>query len=413
MLIDKILSKVIESDSLQKEALNEFEKLGFPTVKNEEWKYTNLLKWTKEDYTLKANEVALTDHSQFIIHDSYNLIVLVNGIYQEDLSNIKEDINVISLSKALKTNEIAKANFSKAASFKNDAMAAVNTAMVEDGLFIHVKKSQIIEHTTHIMNLSTSGNALFSNPRTLVVLEENAEARFVETHHNVSEAKVWNNCITEIIQEKSSQITWTKIQNDKIEDTAIVDSTFVQQQKHSVSNFYTFSIGNQLTRNNLNFRLNDEHVESNLSGVTLIGDNQHVDHHTFVDHAFANCVSNEDYKGIFTGKSKGVFNGKVLVRIDAQKTNAYQNNANILLSETASVDTKPQLEIFADDVKCSHGCTVGHQNEEALFYMKQRGLSANQAQGILNLAFVGQITDSIKTESLKNYILQIIQNKLS
>jgi Fe-S cluster assembly protein SufD len=159
--------------------------------------------------------------------------------------------------------------------------------------------------------------------------------------------------------------------------------------------------------------LDDEFIEANLSAATLITDQQHADQHTFIDHANPNCVSNENYKGIYDGSSKGVFNGKVLVRVDAQKTNAYQNNANVILSETASVDTKPQLEIFADDVKCSHGCTVGHQDDEALFYMRQRGLSRAQAQGILNLAFTGEITDKLRNETVKTYILNLIEEKLN
>lgn len=413
MLKEKIITQIGTTTSLQEDALNHFNSLGFPTVKNEEWKYTNLLKWTKEDFDLQADEIHLPDYSSYLIEESYNLVVLINGVFQPTLSKIDSDIKVLSLEKALASEKIAKEHFSKLVDYSKDGLAALNTAVAEDGLFIHVSKSTTVENTVHILNLTHSSNALMSHPRILAVVEENAEARFVETHYSLGKEKTWNNIISEIYLKKSARLMWTKIQNDRLEDNVTVDNTFIHQEKDSTSNVYTFSLGGEMVRNNLNFRLDDEHIEANLSAATIINHDQHVDHHTFIDHAFPNCESNENYKGVFDGNAKGVFNGKVIVRKDAQKTNAYQNNANVLLSDAASVDTKPQLEIFADDVKCSHGCTVGHQDDEALFYMRQRGLSRSQAQGILNLAFVGEITDSIKVDCLKNYVLELIANKLN
>lgn len=413
MLKDTLLENIKGDTVLKKQAKQVFEDLGFPTVKNEEWKYTNLLKWTKSEFNVQDSIFKIENIEEYIIDDSFDRIVLVNGLIDKSLTKVSDVVEVRSLKSALIDNEIAQNHYGQYVDFSKESMYALNTAISNDGLFIHVAKSKVSETPIQIIHLSTAKENVFNHPRILTVVEENAQIDIIESFNSVSNDLVWNNAISEIYVAKNAILNWTKIQNDKTVDTALVDSTFIHQEKDSVSNVFTFSLGGKLTRNNLNFRLNDEHIEANLSAATLINEEQHVDHHTFVDHAFPNCESNENYKGIYDGKSKGVFNGKVLVRLDAQKTNAYQNNANVILSDQASVDTKPQLEIFADDVKCSHGCTVGHQEDEALFYMRQRGLSLAQAQGILNLAFVGEITDKLKNEKVKEYIVKLIEDKLN
>ena len=413
MLKETLIENIKGGTKLKEEAKSVFENLGFPTTKNEEWKYTNLLKWTKRDFSFPISASQLDDVHQYVIDESFDLIVLENGKLRADLSKITQEIIVKPLKQALYADSIAQKHYGKYVDFSNDAMYALNTAMADDGLFIHVETRKVIEKPIQILNITTTNENAFTNPRNLVVIEEGAEVQFIESHYSGTDQLVWNNVISEIVLAKTAHFDWIKIQNDKIEDTALIDSTFIFQEANTVSNVFTFTLGGKLVRNNLNFNLDDEFIEANLSAATLITDKQHADQHTFIDHAYPNCVSNENYKGIYDGSSKGVFNGKVLVRVDAQKTNAYQNNANVILSEKASVDTKPQLEIFADDVKCSHGCTVGHQDDEALFYMRQRGLSRAQAQGILNLAFTGEITDKLRNETVKTYILNLIEEKLN
>ena len=219
------------------------------------------------------------------------------------------------------------------------------------------------------------------------------------------------NSVTEIFAEKRAVVDYYKIQNDNLEAN-LIDNTFVAQKQDSVVSVNTFSFGGNLTRNNLNFYHGGERIVSNLNGITIIGNSQHVDHYTLVQHATPNCESHQDYKGIFSDKSVGVFNGKIFVEKEAQKTNAFQKSNNILLSDKATINAKPQLEIFADDVKCSHGCTIGQLDETAMFYMQQRGIPKQEAKALLMYAFSNAVIESIKIPELKQRINKIIATKL-
>ncbi|MBP6425166.1 MAG: Fe-S cluster assembly protein SufD, partial [Flavobacterium sp.] len=219
------------------------------------------------------------------------------------------------------------------------------------------------------------------------------------------------NSVTEIFAQKRAIVDYYKIQNDELEAN-LIDNTYVSQKQESHVSVQTFSFGGNLTRNNLNFYHFGERLTSTLNAITIIGDKQHVDHYTLVHHAAPNCESFQDYKGIFSDRSTGVFNGKVYVEKEAQKTNAFQKSNNILLSDKATINAKPQLEIFADDVKCSHGCTVGQLDETALFYMQQRGIPKKEAKALLMYAFSNAVIESIKIPELKNRITTIIANKL-
>ena len=217
--------------------------------------------------------------------------------------------------------------------------------------------------------------------------------------------------VTEIFTNKRAIVDYYKLQNDK-DNASLIDNTFIKQKQQSVARVHTFSFGGKLTRNNLNFYQNGEHIDSTLKGVTIIGNKQHVDHNTLVHHIEPNCESHQDYKGIFDDHSTGVFNGKVVVDKEAQKTNAFQANNNILLSDKASINTKPQLEIFADDVKCSHGCTIGQLDESALFYMRSRGIPEKEARALLMYAFGNDVLQSVKIPELKQRVTKIIAQKL-
>jgi Fe-S cluster assembly protein SufD len=248
-------------------------------------------------------------------------------------------------------------------------------------------------------------------PRNLVVVEENSHVQIIERHQNLTQNPVLTNSVTEIFAEKRAIVDYYKIQNDNA-NASLIDNTFIKQDRESLASVHTFSFGGKLTRNNLNFYQEGERMDSTLKGITIIGDKQHVDHNTLVHHIEPNCESHQDYKGIFSDKATGVFNGKVVVEKEAQKTNAFQANNNILLSDKASINTKPQLEIFADDVKCSHGCTIGQLDESAMFYMRSRGIPEKEAKALLMFAFTNNVLESVKIPELKQRITKIIADKL-
>jgi Fe-S cluster assembly protein SufD len=248
-------------------------------------------------------------------------------------------------------------------------------------------------------------------PRNLIIVEENAHVQIIERHQSLNENEVLTNSVTEIFLEKRANVDYYKIQNDT-QNASLIDSTFIQQQRESICSVHTFSFGGKLTRNNLSFKQLGEHCDSILNGVTMIEDKQHVDHNTLVHHIAENCESHQDYKGVFDDSSTGVFNGKVYVEKQAQKLDAFQKNNNILISNKATINAKPQLEIFADDVKCSHGCTIGQLDQDALFYLRSRGIANKEARALLMYAFANTVLESDKIPELKERINKLIANKI-
>ena len=295
---------------------------------------------------------------------------------------------------------------------KDESLTSLNTAFANEGAYIHVPKSKVVDKPIEIMYFSTGSEAaLLVQPRNLVVVQENAHVQIIERHQSLNDNATLTNSVTEIFAEKRAVVDYYKIQNDNLAAN-LIDNTFVSQKTNSVVSVNTFAFGGNLTRNNLNFYHFGEHIVSNLNGITIIGESQHVDHYTLVQHATPNCESHQDYKGIFTDKAVGVFNGKIFVEKEAQKTNAFQKSNNILLSNKATINAKPQLEIFADDVKCSHGCTIGQLDETAMFYMQQRGIPKKEAKALLMYAFSNAVIESIKIPELKQRITKIIATKL-
>ncbi|RZJ57923.1 MAG: Fe-S cluster assembly protein SufD, partial [Flavobacterium sp.] len=263
-----------------------------------------------------------------------------------------------------------------------------------------------------IVYLSTGNeSAMMVQPRNLIVVGKNAQVQIIERHQSLNSNPVLTNSVTEIFVQERAMADYYKIQNDVL-TANLIDNTFIAQKKESTASVHTFSFGGNITRNNLNFYHQGEHIESILKGITIIGDKQLVDHYTLVQHAEPNCHSHQNYKGIFDGNSTGVFNGKIYVEREAQKTDAFQQNNNILLSEKSTINAKPQLEIFADDVKCSHGCTIGQLDESAMFYMQSRGIPKKEAKALLMYAFSNEVIGSIKIPELKNRITKIIAMKL-
>ena len=405
-------------NELRSEAIKNFEISGFPSKKNEAWKYTSLKGLLNRDYSLfpeSEQSIEYKDVQPYFIHeiDSYK-IVFIDGKYASHLSQTTHDeIDVCLMSAALtqsKYQPVIENYFNKIAS--TDGLNALNTAFCSEGAYIHIKKNKVSKRPIQIIHLSTGKElALLLQPRNLIVVDENAHVQVIERHQSLTENPTLTNSVTEIFAAKRAYIDYYKIQNDKAE-ASLIDNTFIDQQQESNVAVHTFSLGGKLTRNNLNFYQNGQHIDSTLKGVTIIGQKQHVDHNTLVHHIAPNCESHQDYKGIFSESAIGVFNGKVVVEKEAQKTNAFQANNNLLVNDKATINTKPQLEIFADDVKCSHGCTIGQLDENAMFYLQTRGIPLIEAKGLLMYAFANNVLDSVKIPQLKKRINKLIAKKL-
>ena len=403
---------------IRSEAIKQFESIGFPNKKLENWKYTSLKNLLNTDYTVLPeinNVLEFKNIKKYLIDDidSYK-IIFVDGKYCSHLSETThEGMDICILSAALTQSkyELIIENYFNKIALK-DGITSLNTAFSNEGAFIHIPKNKFVEKPIQIIHFSTGNEAsLMFQPRNMIVVDENSQVQIIERHQSLSENKVFTNSVTEIYADKKSIIDYYKIQNDNLQ-ASLIDNTYVNQQRNSSFSMHTFSFGNELVRNNLNISQNDEFIETTIKGVTIIGNKQHVDHNTLIQHNKPNCNSHQDYKGIYDNKSTGVFNGKIIVNKQAQKTNAFQSNNNILLSDKATINAKPQLEIYADDVKCSHGCTVGQLDKNALFYLKSRGIPEKEATALLMYGFANNILRSVKIPEIKNRINHIIANKL-
>ncbi|HEX4849908.1 MAG TPA: Fe-S cluster assembly protein SufD, partial [Puia sp.] len=309
-------------------------------------------------------------------------------------------------------NEIISKHLGHSGHYLKDGINALNTAFVQAAAFIHLRKNKTLEQPIYIYHfLDTNNGNTFSQPRSLVHLDENSSVKVVEAFFTLGTGESFTNQVMEIVVEKDARLEYYKIQNDS-GDSSQVSTTHIRQLGKSYTHTVVISLNGNIIRNNLNVIFEADHCESHLYGLYCLRGQTHVDNHTVVDNVQPHCFSNELYKGIVDGKATGVFNGKIFVRKDAQKTNAYQSNKNILLSDTATVNAKPQLEIFADDVKCSHGCTVGSLDEEALFYLRSRGLSNVQARSLLLQAFAMDILENIHLEAIRSHVSSLITQRL-
>lgn len=404
---------------VRSEAIKVFENKGFPSKKEEAWKYTSLNSLQKVDFSIFPkweNTLEYKDVRKYFLHeiDSYK-IVFVDGIYSSYLSETTHDgVDVCLMSSAMNKSEyqpVIDVYFNKVAA-KDDSLTALNTAFTREGAYIRIPRNKVAKKPIEILHFSTgTESALMVQPRNLIIAEENAELQVIERHQSLTSNEVFTNCVTEIFAEKNSNVDYYKVQNDA-PTASLIDNTYISQKNGSIVNVHTFSFGGKLTRNNLNFYQEGERINSTLKGVTILGEKQHVDHHTLVHHQQPNCESHQDYKGIFGENSNGVFNGKIIVDKIAQKTDAFQQNNNILISDRATINSKPQLEIFADDVKCSHGCTIGQLDKDALFYLQSRGIPKKEAQALLMYAFANNVLESVRIPELKARINKLIAMKL-
>ena len=400
-------------------AFERFEKKGFPTKKNENWKYTSLKKILNKNYTLfNKHEVSLDlkDVKHLFVPgiESYKL-VFIDGVYSSFLSQTThEGMDICVMSSALHKPKykMVMDNYFDTLASEAGALSDLNTAFATEGAYINIPKGTVVPKPIQILNFTTGKNPdLLIQPRNLVIVGENAHVQIIERHHSIGGQDNFTNSVTEIFANKRAIVDYYKIQNDVL-DANLIDSTYVSQKRDSICSVHTYSFGGNMTRNNLSFKHEGEHVTSNLNGLSIIDGKQHVDNHTTMHHRYPNCDSNEWYKGLYDGKSTGVFNGKVIVDQLAQQTNAFQQNDSILLSDSADINAKPQLEIFADDVKCSHGCTIGQLDQSALFYMQSRGIPKKEAQALLMYAFTADVMKDVKIPALKTLITGLIADKL-
>ncbi|HXB96080.1 MAG TPA: Fe-S cluster assembly protein SufD [Puia sp.] len=412
----------------RRQAFEKFRESGFPSIRNEDWKYTNITRWLRESYAMQGlpeepsgNTLSVAGMSvsrgmwkkgKIPDLDCYTLF-LHNGVWVRELGDedLPPGIEVLKVSQARK--DPALSAWFERADEKDRYFTALNTALFSDGLFIRVKAGTVPDKPLHIIHDFTSGRNLMVQPRHVWVVGENAELSVIETVVSDSgDAGIWINSLTEINLNRDARLDHVLIQTASA-GARVVNHTTVRQKKQSLYNSYTFTLpGADLVRNDLQARLEEDHTETHLYGLYLTAGSQLVDNHTLVDHQKPSCFSNELYKGVLLEQSTGVFNGKVYVHRDAQKTNAFQQNNNLVIGRKATIDSKPELEIFADDVKCSHGSTVGQFSEDALFYLRARGIGEATAKALLITAFAFDVTEKLKIGAVAAYINQLISHHI-
>jgi Fe-S cluster assembly protein SufD len=430
-----------ESSDLRKARQSAFERFresGFPTIKNEDWKYTNIARLLKEEYAVGGlpggpggvlgdaeqggrdaavrvvaeNVRAAAERTRIAELDAY-IVLLVNGVWQkEDGGELPKGVELLTVAEA-RQDPALSVYFERQTDGKERYFAALNTALFSDGLFIRVDAGALPAKPLHIIHVFTADHNLLVQPRHVWVVNRQAELKVIESVVTAGgNAKIWVNSLTEIIVHTDAKVDHTVVQTPG-EGTRLVQHTTVRQKRQSLYNNYNFTFpGADLVRNDLQIRLEEDHTETHLYGLYLAAGQQLVDNHTLVDHQKPACYSNELYKGVLLEQSTGVFNGKVYVHRDAQKTNAFQQNNNLVISKKATIDSKPELEIFADDVKCSHGSTVGQFSEEALFYLRARGISEDTAKGLLINAFAFDVTEKIKDPAVEAHVNQLISQHI-
>jgi Fe-S cluster assembly protein SufD len=406
--------KVTATHIVRQQAFQTFEQLGIPSSKNERYKYTNLNPLFGKGFEpiVKPIKPTIAKLQTFPFIKS-NRLVFIDGLYSEQYSHIiDKNIEISNLQQEFKKgNETVAQYFSTIANYDNESLVALNTAFANDGAFIHVPENVVVENPVLLIYLTSGNNENgIAQPRNLFVVEKNAQVSVIESYQNPNEINAFTNKVSEIYIKENAQLNFYKLTMNE-PGYHHIGTTAAVLEKYSRFNACTINFGGALVRNNLSAIFKGENAEANLYGIYVLNNKDHVDNHLFLDHAVPNCLSNQLYKGLIDDKSTGVFNGKIMVRQDAQKTNAFQSNKNMLLSEEATMNTKPELEIYADDVKCSHGATIGQMDKNALFYLKTRGLDDATAKNIMFQAFVGEVIEKVSIEPLKNYLLEKLHEK--
>ncbi len=409
------------SDALsqRKVSMALLEEKGLPDTRNEEYRFTPIAKAIEKNFSWSTQNPspAIESIAEYLIQDlDCNLLVFINGIYAEQFSKIISPSSQVEVSKLTKALDGSKAEvnqyFDQLLKPNTDSFAALNSALWQDGLFIRVPENTTVDKPFFILHLNdASKDQVMAHTRLFMSVEKNSEVSIIEKFDSVGSSAVLHTFNEEIIVAAEARLEYCKIQNDQGHSFQVTN-TCIHQSNSSKVNTFTLTMDGQMIRNNLTIVIDGENCESHFHGLYLLNGKTHADNHTVVDHKKPNSFSNEIYKGILDDQSKGIFNGKIFVRPHAQKTNAFQSNRNILISDSAIINTKPQLEIWADDVKCSHGCTSGQLDEEALFYLRSRGISESNAKAMLLYAFAADVLEPIKNEVVKKYMDELIAHRL-
>lgn len=407
--------------ALRLKAMAELETLPFPTRRDEDWKYTSVTRMLDPVYR-EGTPVSLAGSQvdAFSIQNlQANRLVFINGVFNAEHSNLEglpDGVVVKPISEALQI-EAFRANIEENLTTQsnniNGAFLALNTAFAKNGYFIYVPKNTVVEQPIHLSYIAAPDEQpFFCHPQLIVVADRNSQLSLLESYNALEGTGVYfTNAVSRFILKENAIVYHYKLQNEGLEAFQ-VNNTFVEQDRKSNFSSFAVDLGGQIVRNNLSAVHKGQNLETHFYGAYLGTGNQHIDNQTFIDHALPHCQSNELYKGVLADKARGVFNGKVIVRPDAQKTNAYQQNSSLVLSPTAVMDAKPQLEIFADDVRCSHGATIGQLDETSVFYLRSRGLNNEQARALLKHAFLKEVLDNMPSDAIRNAFDELVMKKL-
>jgi Fe-S cluster assembly protein SufD len=411
-------------DRLRESAMDQFERLGFPSVKEEEWKYTNVAPIAKIDFSPVVTSDGAPSSADQLEQFTYpeareSRLVFVNGILRTDLSSLTglpEGVVAIDLVEALQSDRYDQPlheHLARIVDYGENGFTALNTAFLGHGAFVLVPKGVRIDAPLHLVFVSDAArpNAA-SFPRVLVIAGENSSATIIESYAGVKEEVSFTNAVVEIVLKEAARLEHYRVQ-DESASAFHVATTRAALGRNSSFDTTNITLGAQLSRHNLSVIMDHEGAECWVDGLYIVGTGQHADTHSVIDHKQPHCTSHQLYKGILDGKARAVFNGKVFVRHGAQKTDAMQTNKNLLLSNDAHVDTKPQLEIFADDVKCAHGAAIGQLDEDELFYLSTRGIHSDLARNLLTYGFAEEVIGKIKIESIKTQLDEAVLHRLN
>lgn len=425
-LLEKSLNgeKKLPIHAQRKAALAALMQTGFPTPQLEEWRYTNVSEVVRQPLSLsqRVTELRPEQVRPYLVPGlNGSVMVFVDGVFSAALSTIQKEgiqqesgVSIRQLASTIDGSNVGQAEKQLAtqANFREHAFVALNTAFLKDGVVISIEKNRSVEQPIQLLFISTATQErMLTTPRVLVTAAEGSKACIVESYAGLGANSYLTSAVSEIFIAENASLEHYKIGREG-EAGSHIGSLFVKQAANSNFRSHTFTFGGRLTRNEITMVLDGEGIDSSLIGLSVIRGDQHVDNHTVIDHAKPHCLSTERFKGIYGDRSKGVFNGTIIVRQDAQKTNAIQSNQSLLLSNEATIDTKPQLKIWANDVKCTHGATVGQLDDEALFYLRSRGVPKDEARRMLIQAFAGDIVNEVRREELREYLEQLLLQRL-
>jgi Fe-S cluster assembly protein SufD len=410
-------------DRLRQNAMERFVELGFPSVKEEEWKYTNVAAIARsnfqpaDSFELKPKSGAELKQLGSVPEAQSSQLVFVDGALRSDLSMLAalpKQVVAIDLAQALvddRYSDIVRRHLARQADYVVNGFTALNTAFINRGAFLFIPKSLTIEAPIHLLFIAQSENAA-NFPRVLIVAEENSSATVIENYVSADAERYLTNAVVEVVLEEGARLEHYKVQRESVAAFHVA-TTAVGLGRNSSYDTTTITFGAKLSRHDVAVTMDHEGAECWVDGLYLVTDDQHADTHSVIDHRQPNCTSHQLYKGILDGKSRAVFNGKVFVRHNAQKTDAMQTNKNLLLSNDARVDTKPQLEILADDVKCAHGAAVGQIDEDELFYLETRGIHPDLGRNLLTYGFAEEVIAKIKLDSIRKELDEAVLHRLN